>query len=129
MSPVAAVVRWLAIFATAFVALSFLFFAVNQTSTASQNQAAAISGSGSVKPEYVTKVPNPDPDVERLREQENDGFHEFVDDGDDVLAAPFTGIVDSNSIWVQRLVVLGFGLLIYGLAGLSLARWLAMKRV
>jgi hypothetical protein len=129
VSPVAAVVRWLAIFATAFVALSFGYFAVNQTSTASHNQAAAIAGGGSVKPEYVTKVPNPDSNVERLREQENDGLHEFVDDVDDVLAAPFTGIVDSNSIWVQRLVVLGLGLLIYGLAGLSIARWLAMKRV
>jgi hypothetical protein len=128
MSPVAAVVRWLAIFASAFVALSFLYFAVNQTSTASQNQAAAISGGGGVKPEYVTKVPNPSAAVEHVREQDNDTFHEFVDDVDDVLAAPFTGIVDSSSIWVERLVVLGLALLIYGIGGLYLARVLGLKR-
>jgi hypothetical protein len=128
VSPVAAVVKWLSIIASAFVVLGFLFFAVNQTSTASQNQANAISGGVSVKPESATKVPNPPPAVEKLREAENDKFHEFVDDVNDVLLSPFTGIVDSDNIWVVRLVPLALALLIYGLLGQYLARAMGLRR-
>jgi hypothetical protein len=128
VSPLAALIRWLAIFASAFVTLSFLFFAVNQTSTASQNQVNAIAGQAGVKGESATKVPDPPRAVEKVREQENDKFHEFVDDVDDVLLSPFTGIVDSNSIWVRRLVPLGLALLIYGLGGLYLARAMGLRR-
>ena len=128
MSPIAALIRWLAIFASGFVALSFLFFAVNQTSNASQNQVNAIGGEAGVKAESATKVPDPPKAVEKVRQQENDKFHEFVDDVDDVLLSPFTGIVDSNSIWVRRLVPLGLALLIYGLGGLYLARALGLRR-
>lgn len=128
MSPVAAVVRWCSLFACAFVTLSFLYFAVNQTSTASQNQVNAIAGGTGVKAESATKVPDPAPDVEKLRQQENDKFHEFVDDVDDVLVSPFTSITDSHSIWVLRLVPLGLALLIYGLGGQYLARAMGLRR-
>jgi hypothetical protein len=128
MSPIASVVRWLSIIACAFVTLSFLFFAVNQTSNASQNQVNAISGQAGVKAESATKVPNPPPAVERVREQENSKFHEFVDDVDDVLLSPFTGIVDSNNIWVRRLVPLALALLIYGIGGQYLARAMGLRR-
>jgi hypothetical protein len=128
VSPIAALIRWLAIFASAFVALSFLYFAVNQTSNASRNQVNAIVGSSGVKAESATKVPNPPKDVEQVREQENDKLHEFVDDVDDVLLSPFTSIVDSDSIWVLRLVPLGLALLIYGIGGLYLARALGLRR-
>lgn len=125
---IAAVIKWLAIFASAIVTLSFLYFATNQTSTASQNQVSAISGGSGVKPESATKVPNPDPEIEKLREQENDTFHEYIDDIDDVLLTPFTNIVSSDNIWVQRLVPLGLALLIYGLGGMYLARALGLRR-
>jgi hypothetical protein len=126
---IGSVVRWASLIACAFVTLSFLFFAVNQTSTASNNQVNAITGdAGHVKPESATKLPNPPPAVEKVREQENDKFHEFVDDVDDVLLAPFTGISNSSSIWVRRLIPLALALLIYGLGGLYLARALGLKR-
>ena len=126
---IGSVVRWAALIACAFVTLSFLFFAVNQTSTASTNQVNAITGAaGHVKPESATKLPNPPPAVEKVREQENDKFHEFVDDVDDVLLAPFTGLSNSSSIWVRRLIPLALALLIYGLGGLYLARALGLKR-
>jgi len=126
---IGAIVRWAAILACAFVTLSFLFFAVNQTSTASKNQANAITGDApEVKAESLTKLPNPPPAVEKVREQENDKFHEFVDDVDDVLLAPFTGISNSNNIWVRRLIPLALALLIYGIGGLYLARALGLKR-
>lgn len=125
---IGSLVRWGAIIASAFVTLSFLFFAVNQTSTASRNQARAINGDFGVKQESTTKLPNPPPGIEKLREKENDGFHEFVDDVDDILTSPFTGISSSNSIWVRRLIPLVLCLIIYGLGGLYLARVVGVKR-
>jgi hypothetical protein len=125
---IAAFVRWVSLFAVAFVSLSFLYFAVNQTSNASQNQVKAISGGSGVEAESATKVPDPPKDVEQLREKENDKLHEFVDDVDDVLLAPFLSFFDSDSIWVLRLVPLGLALLIYGLGGQYLARSLGLRR-
>lgn len=126
---IASIVRWAALIACAFVTLSFLFFAVNQTSNASKNQVNAITGDHpEVKAESITKLPNPPPAVERAREKENSKFHEFVDDVDDILLAPFTGISNSSSIWVRRLIPLALALLIYGIGGLYLARSLGLKR-
>ena len=125
---IAALVRWLSIFASAFVILGFMFFAVNQTSTASKNQTNEITGDQGVKAESITKLPNPPPAVEQLREAENDQFHEFVDDVNDVLLAPFTGISNSTNIWIRRVVPLLLALLIYGLGGMYLARALGLKR-
>jgi len=126
---IAAVIRWAALLACAFVTLSFVFFVIDQTSTASKNQTNAITNEApEVKPESITKLPNPPPAVERVREKENDSFHEFVDDVDDVLLAPFTGISHSSSIWVRRLIPLGLALLIYGVGGLYLARALGLRR-
>ena len=126
---IAALIRWLSIFACAFVVLSFLFFAVNQTSNASQNQVNSITGDKpDVKAEALTKLPNPPKPIEQLRQQENDSFHEFVDDVDDVLVSPFTGLSSSSSIWVRRLIPLGLALLIYGMGGQYLARALGLKR-
>ena len=125
---IASIVRWASLVACAFVTLSFLFFAINQTSNASKNQVTAITGGSNVKAQSVTKLPNPPPAVEKLREKENSGIHEFVDDVDDVLLSPFTGISNSSSIWVRRLIPLALALLIYGLGGLYLARALGLKR-
>jgi hypothetical protein len=126
---IASIVRWAALLACAFVTLSFVFFVVDQTSTASKNQANAITNEApEIKPESITKLPNPPPAVEKVREQENDSFHEFVDDVDDVLLSPFTGISNSSSIWVRRLIPLALALLIYGVGGLYLARALGLRR-
>jgi hypothetical protein len=126
---IAQIVRWAALIACAFVTLSFLFFAINQTSTASKNQVNAITREApEIKPESITKLPNPPPRVEKAREKENSKFHEFVDDVDDILLAPFTGISNSSSIWVRRLIPFVLALLVYGLGGLYLARTLGLKR-
>jgi hypothetical protein len=125
---IGAIIRWAAIISCGFVTLSFLYFAVNQTSTASKNQVIAINGAPGVKPESQTKLPDPPPRIEKLREKENDGLHEFVDDVDDVLLSPFAGISHSNSIWVRRLLPLALALLIYGFGGLYLARAVGLRR-
>src|SRR5690349_1273353 len=100
---IAAIVRWAALIACAFVTLSFLFFATDQTSNASKNQVNAITGDEQVKAENITKLPNPPAQIETLREKENSGFQEFVDDANDILTSPFTGISSSDNIWVRRL--------------------------
>jgi hypothetical protein len=125
---IGSIIRWAALIACAFVTLSFLYFATNQTSNASKNQVRAIGGDGGVEAESATKVPNPDKAVEKLREKESDGLHEFVDDGDDILLAPFTSISNSDNIWALRLIPLALALLLYGLGGLYLARALGLKR-
>ena len=126
---IGSIVRWAALLACAFVTLSFVYFVIDQTSTASKNQTNAITNDApEVEAESITKLPNPPPAVEKVREQENDSIHEFVDDVDDVLLAPFTGISNSSSIWVRRMIPLALALLIYGLGGLYLARALGLKR-
>jgi hypothetical protein len=125
---IATIIRWAAIISCAIVALDFLFFAVDQTSNASQNTVRAIAGKTNVKPENATKLPNPPPAIERLRERENSKLHEYLDDADDILLSPFTGISHSNSIWVRRLIPLALALLIYGVLGLYLARSAGLRR-
>jgi hypothetical protein len=126
---IASVVRWAALIACAFVTASFLFFAADQTSNASKNQVSAISGSvPEVKPESVTKIPNPPAAVEKAREKEDSGLHEFIDDGNDILTAPFDSISSSSNIWARRLIPLALCLLIYGIGGLYLARALGLRR-
>ena len=66
--------------------------------------------------------------MERVREKENSSARELVDDGNDVLASPFTGLVESNGVWVQRLVPAALGLLLFGLGGLMLANWIPERR-
>lgn len=116
-------IRWLAIAASVFIAASFLYFAVDQTSNASERQVRAITGGGDgVEAESATKVPDPEPRIERLRENENDGPHEFVDDVNDVLLSPFAGIYDGDNIWLARAIPAAIGLFLYGFLGLYLAR-------
>ena len=126
---IAPIVRWAAIIASVFVGMSFVLFATDQTSNASDQQVRAITGGGDdVDEQSVTKLPNPDPDVERLREQENGDVHEFIDDGNDILVSPFTGLYEGDSIWVHRAVSGGIALLLYGFLGLYLARAIGLKR-
>jgi hypothetical protein len=125
---IATSLRWAAILASSIVGLSFVMFAADQTTNASDNSIRQISGKDNVKPESATKVPNPPKPIEKVREQENSGFHELVDDGNDILTSPFTGFVDDRGIWVQRLVTLVLALLIYGMGGLYLARSAGLRR-
>jgi hypothetical protein len=122
------VLRWAAIISSAFVALSFLFFATDQTSNASKASVAGITGEANVKSESITKLPNPPSSVEKIRETENDGFHEFVDDVDDVLLSPFTSISNSDNIWLRRAVPALIALLLYGVGGMYLARAAGLRR-
>jgi len=125
---IANIIRWFSIIASSVIALSFVFFAVDQTSSASENQVRALAGHSNVKAESITKLPNPPPAVEAQREKENDGFHELVDDLDDILLAPFTSISNSHDIWIRRTIPAIIGLLLYGVGGMYLARAAGLRR-
>lgn len=119
-------VRLLAIVASAVIGLSLIMFAIDQSGEGTETQLRSLDGkeTSSVHSEDAVSAPNPGPGAERVREAKNSSAREFVDDGNDLLASPFTGIVDSDDVWVERLVPAVLGLLLFGLGGLLLANWL-----
>jgi hypothetical protein len=126
---IAILLKWASIISCTIVTLSFLYFAVDQSSQASATSVRGITGQlAGVKPENATKLPNPPPAIEKLREAENDKFHEYVDDADDILLSPFTGISHSKNIWARRLIPLVLALLIYGVLAMYLARAAGLRR-
>jgi hypothetical protein len=122
--------RVLALTACGLVLLSFAFFVVDQAGAASDQSVKSITNDQGQKRDVTsTNVPNPDPATEKRREQENGSFREYVDDADDILVSPFTGIVDSKNIWVMRGLPTLFALLVYGGIGLMVARAAFMRRL
>jgi hypothetical protein len=72
-------------------------------------------GEGTGNRVQIAIDPAPSAKQENLREQEHSSVREAIDDADDVLLQPFTGLVDSDSNWVQRGLPSLLGLLVYGL--------------
>ena len=125
-------VRLLAIAASAVLGLSLLIFALDQSGEGRDTQLRSLQGEDAtmvVRKQEDLDVPKPAPEVERVREQEHSSAREYIDDGNDILVTPFTGIVGSDAnIWIQRLVTAGLGLALFGFGGLMLAAWLPQKR-
>jgi hypothetical protein len=119
----ASVVRICAITAALLVGLSFVLFAVDQMSEGSRNQVESVRGSG-IRAVSEAKInePSPPPAIERAREAQHSSIREYIDDADDILVGPFTGLIESDQVWVQRLVPAALGLLLYGFGGLMLAK-------
>ncbi|MEJ7750047.1 MAG: hypothetical protein WKF32_01185 [Thermoleophilaceae bacterium] len=115
-------VRILALTASAIVVLSFVFFVVDQLTEGSENQVRSVRGdSQRARSDALIDAPNPGPRVEQARDRQHSDIRELIDDGDDVLLSPFTGIVESSNVWASRLVPGGIGILLYGLLGMMLA--------
>ena len=122
-------VRLCAVVASAIVALSFVFFVVDQATTGSQDQVRAVDGqTGPRAAPADVQRPAPDRAAERIRESDHSSVREAVDDADDVLVGPFTGLIDSDDVWVQRIVPASIGLLLYGGLGLLLASWIPQPK-
>ncbi len=121
--------RMAAITAASFVALSILLFALDQSKQGSANQVEAVDGSGG-RGGAAGNVDAPAPGraIEDLREARHTGLREVIDDGNDLLVAPFTGMVRSSDVWVQRMVPAALALLLYGLGGMLLANFLPRQR-
>ena len=94
----------------ALIIASFAFFAVDQMSGASQQQAAETAG---------TPIPaqksNPD----------NKQPRKFIDAASHALTTPFNSVVSSGSQWADRLILLVCGLTLYGVALGYLRRYTA----
>lgn len=85
----------------ALIIASFAFFAVDQMSGASQQQAAVTAG---------TPIPSQkaNPDGKQPRR--------FVDGAAHALTSPFSSVMHSGSRWADQLFLLVCGLAIYGVA-------------
>lgn len=121
--------RLAAICAAAFVALSFVLFAVDQSEEGSANQVRTVDGvEGRAKSAGAIDRPAPDGATERIREAEHGDLRELIDDGNDVFVAPFAGVVESGNVWVERMVAGALAGLVFGLGGMLLANFLPGPR-
>jgi hypothetical protein len=109
----AKLVRWVAVAACVLVALGFVGFASDELRFASDTQQAKLADD--------VNDPARGPATERRREREHSPVREAIDDANDVLLAPFSSIVDSNSLWLNRGVPTLLALLTYGLLILLIA--------
>lgn len=105
--------RWAAIAATLFLVTGFAMFAGDEMGHASRQQVS-----------YLT---DPTPDQEQQRERHHTKVREAIDDVNDVLLQPFTGVADSNDQWVRRGVPTLLALLVYGLGLGFLSRYLRVS--
>jgi hypothetical protein len=105
--------RGIAIVLSAFIALSFVLFAVENLRDASDAQRSAVIDPGAA--------------VEQRRAEEHTAVREAIDDVNDVVLRPFAGVVSSDNEWVQRIVPGVLGLLVYGLGLAYLARLLEVR--
>jgi hypothetical protein len=116
----AATVRVAALAATAIVALGFLVFAADEARQGSDNQIR--------KFDEEISAPAPSARTEQVRERAHGPSRELLDDANDVLLAPFSGLVTTRDPWVRRLVPTALALLAYGLGLTMLANALPRPR-
>ena len=113
------ILRWASTIACVILVVSFGLFAIEQAKGGSQDQQNKLEG--------INK-PAPTPETERQREKEHGDVREVIDDANDVLIAPFSGVVNSGSIWAKRGVATLIALLVYGLLARILIGYLTGAR-
>ena len=119
-------IRLVAIVTSGIVLLGFGFFVVGQMNEGSKTQQRALDHELDL-PDSQDAI-DPPSDVEKIRESQNDKFHELVDDANDVLLAPFVSLVDSSSAWIDHGVTALLALLLYGVGLGFLANLLPKPR-
>ena len=122
-----AILRLLAVTASAVIALGFVMFAADEMDRGSKTQQRALAEETGVPEPKLADVAPP-PEEETVREKQHSSFRELVDDANDVLLAPFSGLVDSDDAWVTRIVPSVLALLVYGLGLMLLANFLPRRR-
>ena len=122
---IARIVTWASTIAAVVLVASFGLFALDQARHGSDQQVAKLAG-GLEPTNAATNVnqADPTPRNERAREKKHGDLREGIDDVNDVLVAPFAGIVDSNSIWTQRGVPSLIAFLLFGVGLRILAAYL-----
>jgi hypothetical protein len=120
----ASLVRFAAITAAAFVAVSFLCFAFVELQDSSDGQVQAIDGTPAPERlETEIQRPDPTPAVEAVRENNHTSLREGIDDVNDALVSPFTSFTDFQSVWGERFLLLLLGMALYLGGGLMLANF------
>jgi hypothetical protein len=121
-------VRLVAILASGLVLLGFAYFATDEMSRGSQTQQNELARQLSSTAEDSAPVA-PTPGQEAEREKLNGPLREFVEDANDLLLGPFTGLVeDSTDRWVTHGVPALLALLLYGVGLGMLANMLPKER-
>jgi hypothetical protein len=121
-------IRLVAIVASGLVLFGFAYFATDEMSRGSQNQqnelARQLEGTAA-DPAPIAPTPAQEADRERL----NGPVREFVEDANDLLLGPFTGLVENaEDRWVTHGVPALLALLLYGLGLGMLANMLPKER-
>jgi hypothetical protein len=120
-------VRLIAIVASGLVLLGFAYFATDEMGRGSQHQQNALANelAGLDDPAPIA----PSNELEAEREKVNGPMREFVEDTNDLLLGPFTGLVEgSNDRWVTHGVPALLALLLYGVGLGMLANMLPKAR-
>ena len=108
----AQLIRLVSLLCCAFVLVSFLLFAVAQTSTASKGQASAIANG---------QVAGTDSKNKPIKDEKQP--RRFIDQVAQKLNSPWNGFISTDDRWVKRLVPTAISLLVYGFLLGFLARW------
>jgi hypothetical protein len=118
---IARLVVWASTIASLILVASFALFAYDQARNGSDQQVNKI-GSAAEPTNAKTNIhqADPSPKTEKAREKRHGKIRELIDDGNDILVAPFAGIVDSNEIWIQRGLPSLLAFLLFGV-GLRIA--------
>jgi hypothetical protein len=117
----AQLLRIAAALACGLVVMGFVLFANQQLSAGSEEQVSKVN--------QTISQPAPSSTDEQLRERRHGTVHETIDDANDVLLAPFAGLVSpGDDPWVQRLVPDVLALLVYGAGLMMLANFLPKPR-
>ena len=98
-------IRAVAIVASAIVLISFGLFAIDQARAGSKREQDKLAQQDTADPTTAD---------ERRREKAHTDIREAIDDADDFLLSPFTGIVDSGGEWARRGIPTVLALLVYG---------------
>lgn len=123
---IARVVTWVSTIAALVVLASFGLFAIDQARDGSKQQVAKLGSRLEPSSNAATNVnqADPSPRTEREREKKHGDVREAIDDANDVLVSPFSGVVDSKSIWTQRGVPSLIAFLLFGVGLRILATYL-----
>jgi hypothetical protein len=108
----------LAVAAAFVVAISFVFFAVDELGGASREQ----------QHRTIDADVTPGELAEDNRESRHAQPRESIDDVNDFLLAPFQDVVTSDDAWAMRIVPTLLGLILYGIGLGYLARWVSAGR-
>jgi hypothetical protein len=119
VTAIQSLLRWASTIACAIVVISFGLFAIDEAKGGSKRQADRVAG---------IDDPAPSRETERQREKAHGDVREAIDDADDVLIAPFSGVVTPGSVWAKRGLATLLALLVYGVVIRILIGYLPGRR-